>query len=32
MKKIYSLNDDDRNAIEKIIDNAYLITSKEEEN
>ncbi|HGS9013679.1 TPA: helix-turn-helix domain-containing protein [Clostridioides difficile] len=29
MKKIYSLNDDDRNAIEKIIDNAYLITSKE---
>ncbi|EGT4206896.1 XRE family transcriptional regulator [Clostridioides difficile] len=32
MKKIYSLNDDDRNAIEKIIDNAYLIASKEEEN
>lgn len=32
MKKIYSLNDDDRNAIEKIIDNAYIIKTKEEEN
>ncbi|EQF23650.1 helix-turn-helix family protein [Clostridioides difficile CD160] len=32
MKKIYSLNDDDRSAIEKIIDNAYIIKIKEEEN
>lgn len=32
MKKIYSLNDDDRNAIEKIIDNAYIIKTKKEEN
>lgn len=32
MKKIYSLNDDDRSAIEKIIDNAYIIKTKEEEN
>ncbi|HBG4932504.1 TPA: helix-turn-helix transcriptional regulator [Clostridioides difficile] len=32
MKKIYSLNEDDRNAIEKIIDNAYIIKTKKEEN
>ncbi|MCC0627461.1 MULTISPECIES: helix-turn-helix domain-containing protein [unclassified Clostridioides] len=32
VKKIYSLNDDDRNAIEKMIDNAYIVKIKEEEN